>query len=56
MDEWMADSDYVLSEDGDWCYPLDYVDPIVAGDLVDPEVAIYDAMEASGWFDERSGE
>lgn len=49
LDEWMADSDYVLTDDGDWAYPDDYADDDVAGYPVDAIGTIEGAMEASGW-------
>lgn len=48
IDEWMADSDYVQHA-GDWYYPVDYADPLVAGAQVDPEGVIEGAIEACGF-------
>lgn len=43
LDEWMADSDYERDEFGEWTYE---------GSPVDPEEAIYGAMEACGFLAE----
>ena len=49
IDEWMSDSGYFTNDAGDWFYPLNYVDPAVAGAPVDPEDVIEGAIEACGF-------